>query len=369
MYQLWQLAGTVALLIMSILLTFVFCFWFVYLLDTIRRKWKFYKNELRCLQQGTNGIQQQTLAYNAKTELVKNIMLFFLNLIEWIAFIIARMGYMIYFAEEFFHHSQSLNLNADPFPTTINNTNDKKNRIFVFYSIYYLANIFFVLSLVLMACLCMYLAARIARKSWIKSNRIPHLISFFLICCIVNQILASFCCSHIFANWFTTLLIIASFYIALKQYRKLQMVIGWSIVDLFVCRKRNSMAKLAKTKIRFRRFFTLLCIGILLLSFNQLITAAGQTYVLIFRMKNSSLYTCRLSLCVNSHFSTPAIALTFKKILIYGKFAVGLVGASFIFIPYILYGLYTMSIMLWRLYKGKTGYKTHFHNHMYAPLV
>ena len=106
---------------MSILLTFVFCLWFVYLLNTIRRKWKFYKNELRCLKQGTNGVQQQTLAYNAKTELVKNIMLFFLNLIEWIAFIIARMGYMIYFAEKLLHHSQSRDLNADPFPTTILN--------------------------------------------------------------------------------------------------------------------------------------------------------------------------------------------------------------------------------------------------------
>ena len=369
MNQWWLLVGSITLLIVSLLTTVVFCFWFVYLFDAIRRKWKFYKNELRCLQQGTSDVQQQTLAYNAKTELVKNILLFFLNLTEWMAFIFARVGYIYHFIHEIFqegNHHQSVYLIADSFFAVLNITTGTIKLKFSFLSFLFLTNIFFVMSIILVASLCMYLAARIGRKSWIKSNRIPHLIVFFLVCSIINHLLASFCSSLIVSHWITVLLVIASVCIALKQYRKLKMVMGWTIVDLYVCRKKTSMAKQVKIRRRFTRLFTLIWTGIFLLSLDQFLGTIIKTLMLIFRQKNTTSFD--ISLCESIYFLTP----TFKDILFAlfaCKFVLGGVGASFIFISYIGYGLFTMCIMLWRLYRGKTEYKTHYHNEIYAPLI
>ena len=368
MNHLYLLIGTVGLLIVSILTTFVFCFWSVYLLDAIHRKWKFYKNELRCLQQGTVDVQQQTLAYNAKTELVKNILLFFLNLTEWLAFIIARMGYILYFSHEFSHHvaNQSLHVNSEAFFSVLNITTGTVGIEISVYSFLFLADIFFVLSLVLVACLCMYLAARIARRSWIKSNRIPHLISFFLICCIVNQILASFCLSHIIADWFSVLLVASSYLIALKQYKKLQMVIGWTIADLNSCRKKASLAKQIKTKRKFSRLFTLIWAGFFLFALSQLLSSIMHTMLLIFRQNDTS--AIDISLCKRLHFILPVYKYIYD-VLFYVKFCLELLGNLFIFIPYVCHGLLTMCIVAWRRCNGKTGFRTRYNYGKDSPLI
>ena len=63
--------------------TISFCFWFIYLIEAIRRKWNISRRALGCLQQGDCDLQQQILTYNSKTEFVKNVFLFFMNLVEW----------------------------------------------------------------------------------------------------------------------------------------------------------------------------------------------------------------------------------------------------------------------------------------------
>ena len=67
------------------LFTVVFCFWFIYLVDAIKRKRSFYKAALRCVL-GKSDLQQQMLAYNAKTQLIKFVMRFIANHIEWAGF-------------------------------------------------------------------------------------------------------------------------------------------------------------------------------------------------------------------------------------------------------------------------------------------
>ena len=76
-------------LVLGILTTIVFCFWFVYLLDALRRKWKIYRRVLKCLQEGVLDLQQHMLIHNSKTELVKNVFLFFMNIVEWSGFLLA----------------------------------------------------------------------------------------------------------------------------------------------------------------------------------------------------------------------------------------------------------------------------------------
>ena len=47
MSQWWLIACIIFLLVVSMLTTIVFCFWFIYLIDAIFRKGKIYKNTKR----------------------------------------------------------------------------------------------------------------------------------------------------------------------------------------------------------------------------------------------------------------------------------------------------------------------------------
>ena len=62
-------------------------------------------------------------------------------------------------------------------------------------------NPFVVLSLILLASLCMYLSERFANKSWIKSNNVPYLIGFFFCWEMGIRILSFFCAVEISALW------------------------------------------------------------------------------------------------------------------------------------------------------------------------
>ena len=49
--------------------------------------------------------------------------------------------------------------------------------------------------------------------------------------------------------------------------------------------------------------------------------------------------------------------------------SIRIIGILFIFIAYIGYGLCTMSVLLWRLFTGKTCYRTHFPVQLNTPLI
>ena len=369
MSQWWFLIFSVILGIISLLITVVFCFWFIYLLGAIRHKWSIYRAALRSFQQGECDDQQQMRAYNAKTELVKNVFLFFLNLVEWISCIFARIAYALNFTLQYSQpeiNEDNYQNESQQFFAVLDIPQSNVKFSLSAYSFLFLPNNLLVLSLILVASLCMYLAARNARKSWIKSKYIPHLICSSILFLIAIQIIAIFCSIHILADFCNIVLVTISVIIALKQYMKLRMVINWTIVDLSITLRRKQLAKQVKMRQNFIRYFSLIWIGTFMLISCEYLRALLHTLVIIFR--NDGITNISISLCENSHFSTPAIN-DILTVLFFSKFVLGMLGASFIFIPYIVYGLSTMCIILSRKYRGKTGYRTHYHNEVYAPLI
>ena len=91
------------------------------------------------------------------------------------------------------------------------------------------------------------------------------------------------------------------------------------------------------------------------------------SFIILRENEHSSFYKY-LSLCGASHFSSPDVGYIFI-ILYWTKITLIVIGSSLILIPYIGYSLLTMCTILWRLCKGKTGYKTHYRNPLFAPLI
>ena len=363
----WAIVCLVLIALVSLVTTIVFCFWSVYLFDAIRQKRKSYQKTILRIKEGYGDEQQHILAYNAKTEYVKNLFLLIQNFIEWIAFTSAKLGYVLYLMKEYDHYEGQAH-NASEYTNYgvlfIQQDEMQPNYSFA-YSFLFLPDTFNIMSLIVIASLCMYLASRQARTSWIKSTRIPYLIGFFLICCVIIEILASFCSSHIIADWLSAILITVSLIIAFKQYKMLKMVINWSIVDLDVSQRKKLMEKQLKLKKHFTRIFTCIFAGYLSLLICSYLMTIFHTLVISFRENDSSY---RLSLCHKPEFSNSTFTIILS-IIFYTKFVFELIGISCIFIPYIGYGLSTMYVVLWRLLKGRTGYRTHFHNELSKRLI
>ena len=367
-----QLFGLICLVIIAfgcLLTTFVFCFWFVYLLDAVRSKWKFYKNALRCLQQENFDSQQQILIYNAKTEFVKNVFLFVMNFIEWLAVISICIAYVIKIAEITILGCQEGN--------KVNITNSSHYPIqipciikIVAFRIPFLVLIFIslsqfctVLSFVLIASLCMYLANRLSQCSWITSDNIPYLISLFILYQVVYQIIALFCSFLIIAEFANVFLFTVSTLFALKEYRKLLMVINWTIVDLRVSGNNLLLRKQIKSKKIFIQVFTFIWIGSILVLAYQFIRFFLFLVLIVSQSYSSS--EIDISLCQDSHMHIPVIADIFYILNIANKILI-IIGIVLIYTPYIGYGLSTMFVVLRRLYTGKSAYRTHYRNPLYA---
>ena len=223
----------------------------MYLIEAIRRKWNIYRRALGCLQQGDCDLQQQILTYSSKTEFVKNVFLFFMNLVEWTGIMLACILIVptyIDYTQYLTHKNQSMIILGRSiyvyFSSNISGTLFLESSSFP-----NLHNISFVLSIILIASLCMYLAARYAQKSWIKSDKIPFMIGIFLVGEILTQIAASFCYTHVIAMWCDVLLLTASLIIAFQQYRKLIMIINWLIVDLKVCNNTTLLRRQIRMKL------------------------------------------------------------------------------------------------------------------------
>ena len=354
--------------IIVVFTTILFCFWSIYLIEAIRRKWNIYRRALGCLQQGDCDLQQQILTYNSKTEFVKNVFLFFMNLVEWTGFMLACilsvLTYLDY-TQNPTHKNQSM-ITLGIYVYFPNNNN---GTLFLeSFSFSNLHNISFVLSIILIASLCMYLAARYAQKSWIKSDKIPFMIGVFLVGEILTQIAASFCYTHVIAVWCDAFLLTASLIIAFQQYRKLIMIINWLIVDLKICNNRTLLRRQIRMKRNFTRIFRLILTGAALVILSQYLESILLTSFIILRENEHSSFYKHISLCEVSYFSSPDVGYIFI-ILSWIKMILAFVGLSFIFIPYIGYSLIAMCTILWRLCKGKTGYKTHYRNPLFVPLI
>ena len=204
------------------------------------------------------------------------------------------------------------------------------------------------MSMAILGSLCMYLSARYAQKSWIKSNRIPYWICFFLFCSIASQILVTICYTHIIGIWCDMILVTLSIVFAWKQYRKLNMVLQWSIVDLRVNGDIELLDRHVRMKRRFNRIFTTIWIGISFLSMAIFVYVIARTTKFMFHISNQP-FTERL-LCNTSYISYfDSNAFVFADSVIELLLLLGMLFGS---IFYIGYGLCTMYVLLWRLCKG-----------------
>ena len=344
-----ELTLFLGLSILCILVTVVFCFWCIYLLDGMKRKWKLHRNAYDSLEMDENN-QEEIMAYNAETEFTKYVFLFFINLAEWVTLmttaltftpnLILRYDVIVSKGE----HLANLSHGSDL---------DEQKGMKRFISSLTFGNWSIncsILSLVLVASLCSYLAARQARLSWIKSNEIPYLIVFFLISLIVTQTISTIYSTIYFliSNLCYSLLFITALIIMTKQYRKLLMVINWSIVDLQISGNIHLLKKQIRMKCRFKRIFKFLFASYII---------AIPNFILITMLDIISVCSEQTAL-INSKivelFHPTAYVLYLVQCVIV------LTAMMFLSIPYTGFGISTICVIIWRLINGKTGYKTHF---------
>ena len=330
--------------VVYILHAIVFWFWFIYLVDAMKRKRGYYKTTLRCIEVESDP-HLLMLAYNAKTELVKFVYLFCLNLVDWAGITTALTLYISQFVWD---NQQELPTDHSPL---------RSGKWFNLYNIHFtcIVNLCLVISMVIIGSLCMYLSARYAQKSWITSNRIPYWICFFLLSTSTAQVLVIICDTYIIGMWLDNIVVTLSVFFAWKQYRMLNMVIQWSIVDLRVSGSIELLEKQVRMKRRFNRIFTTIWIGFSCALVVNYIYLISQTAHILHNMGNHS-FTDIL-------FCPSKVETNYDMVKNLLEEIMAIIGCLFIFIPYIGYGLCTMFVILWRLIKGKTGYRTHFHVH------
>ena len=353
-----------------VLTTFVFCFWFVYLLDAIKSKWKFYRNALRCLSQEKSDSQQQMIVYNAKTEFVKNVFLFVMNFMEWLTLVFICILYIYEIAKNLHCHEGNGHNN-------ITNSSHKSIQIPCIVTIISEYRTSFssricvsfpdhcaLLSMVLVGSLCMYLASRYSQCSWLSSSKAACLISLLILYQVVYEIIASFCSLFILSKCFNLLIKTVSGLVILKQYRKLLMVINWSIVDMRVHGNNILLKRQIRMKQTFIRHSSLIWIGVIILLFYYCIELVlFISSILILSPQQFSLFTCEIPF-----LPTSEIYGIFTILNLVNK-CVFMVGILLVYSQYVCLGLSTLAVVLWRLYTGKSAYRTHFHNELYAPLV
>ena len=225
--------------------------------------------------------------------------------------------------------------------------------------------VFAITSMAILGSLCDYLSARYAHKSWIKSEKFPYWICFFLFSSIAGLILLTVCYTYIVGVWFNNIIYLASVIYPWKQYRKLNMVLQWSVVDLRVSGHKKSLEYYVRMKRRFNRILTTVFIGSSLILFYNFITLITQTTRFILRMYNHVFIDSLLC----SYLIEPDLDSVVFQILYVFASILMILAFSITFIPYIGYGLFTMCVILWRLFRGKTGYRTHFHVQLTRPLI
>ena len=363
MVQLWLLVYLTVLGLLCLLTTVVFCFWSLYLLQTVIHKWNIYKKALKYLKEASDDYHQQISAYNAETELVKNVFLFCINLTEWLAVIIVSAAYIW----------NSADIQAQC-PNRMNSTEYKSgDSSFILCLLDYykmqpntlifrsLAKNLFVFSLVLVSSLCTYLAGRYTQISWIRSNSIPHRIGIFVLYLVVIQFLAIFDSTEIvvFVRWSNTFLFTLAFIITLKEYRRLCMVINWTIVDLKVRRnKPRLVARHIRIKRMSNRIFTFIMIGVFTILCSEYIEDTLITLTLIAQYDFS---VSSIGFLQQDSFVISNITHRISDMYPIG-YCTSVLGIIIMSFPYNGYGLLTMYTIAWRLYKGKSGYQTHFPN-------
>ena len=360
----WYLINLIISGLITVLITCIFWFWFIYLLKAILQKRKIYRSALRCIEHGDYGSQEKMVIYNAETQLVKNIFLFFMNIVEWLAFFYNSIIYFYEVYQSHIHCSIESNKNNTEqihdhlrIPCFLTTT-EMRYDSYLFSSFLFVGDNLIVLSLVLIACLCEYLAARFSQVSWIKSRNKLTFFTIFVVYLIVIQIISLFCSIVIIAKWFNTLLLTISFILAVRQYKKLNLVINWTIMDLKISNvNKKLLRKIIAQKKAFNCVFRFIWIGTLVMLgieyFRNIVMVAKIV------LNNSNSLNFDISLCYSQYDTNPIISdLLAISLVLDNIFSTA--GFIIYFIPYIGIGITSMYVKIWRLAKGIPRFKMRF---------
>ena len=242
-----------------LLVSTVFVFWFVYLFERIFHYWKYYNSALRASKDYTEQV-----VYERKTELVKVIFLFAINLIEYTCL-------MAYVALRIFVNTQGPDSDLSAHFLTSHQYELLSFTQISFSVMYDLV----IINLALISTLCRYLAAKYAEKSWINNKHVKKYLSLLAILIIIITILYSFCYLVFLAKCLQFLLEVSILAITIKQFKRLIMVIDWKIVGLGIDNDANNIFVL-KSLIQNRRrsviCMTIIFIGAFLLIFSEFLT-------------------------------------------------------------------------------------------------
>ena len=358
----WLIINLVLINFIVLLTTVIFCSWFVYLLRTIQKQWKSYGSLIHTSSHQNHSME----VYNAKTEFTKNIFLSFMNLVEWLAFVTNCGSYLIkvFYSDSYCQYNNTSNQSVyrdedKTIPCFLKST-QMHYTSGLMNSILFLGDNLIVLSLILISCLCEYLVERYSHKSWLKSNKIPVIIAIFLTYLTVIQFISLFCFTLIIARWFNTILLTVSLVIVVRQYKKLEMVVQWTITDLEISQvSRRVLKAVIRQKKALSAVSKFIWVGTVIMIADEYF----RNILLIVRMplteRNSSNFY--VSVCDSAHSVYPLIS-DLLGISIEVDNLIGLAGFFIFFTPYIAVGIANLCAIAWRLVKGSSGHKTHFHN-------
>ena len=362
----WFLINLTISGLITIIIACIFCFWFVHLLQAILQKRKIYISALRCVEHGECGSQEQMVVYNAETELVKNLFLFFMNIVEWLAFL---LNIIVYWYELYQSHINCSILSKEN--NTVYNNGHLKIPCFLtatemsydsnlFTSYLFVGDNLIILGLVLIACLCEYLAARYSQVSWIKSTNKIQFFAIFVVYMAATQFISLFCSIVLIAKWFNTLLLTLSLIMAVRQYKKLNLVIKWAIADLEISKNnRKLLDKFVVQKRAFNYVFNFIWVGTVFMLGIEYFRNVVLVAKIVLNSSNSQSFD--ISLCYSQLNTNPLIS-DFLAISLVLDNVLGTAGFLIYFAPYIGIGIATMYVRMWRLAKGIPSYRTHFRN-------
>ena len=336
-----------------------FCFWFVYLLQLVLQKRNSYKATLRNLE---SSINSQNISFQVKTDFVKYLFLFVMNIVEVLSITIAVVPTTIrsIFLEPNNINNSIINemhlhkINVLFLQSSKGLLNPYEIRFLVYTST--LALNLFILSISLMTSLCVYLSARYARKSWIKSTNIRYYLGITIVFIVINQVCTLLSCiftvtMEIMHFIFETVLFVSM----VKQSRRLKMIVNWTIVDLNISKTNRTLCKrLKRRQKRFVKLLHSLWIGVFLIVVSDFLSTVAFVGLTDWNSIHEHRDTCMVQNNNITAYVTTPIIMASNLIFI--------IGITLILLPYIAVGLYTMVIVLWRCAKGKTGYRTKFRN-------
>ena len=344
--------------VIFIVSTVAFIFWFIYLLQELLSRKAIYKSALkRCNE--NNSLEQRETVYKANTDYVKTIFLFSINIFEWIEGLYFFVDYMYYIGIAYVVHL----LENSPIENQVNSYVGKflwsteTLNTYIFKNIMFTGYNFLLLTLTSTACLCNYLTARYARKSWIKHNKIPYIITLTVVFIILTQISSLFCFIRVIVRWIHLLVLILVLAFGIHQSRKLRMVINWTIVDLEI--SKNNLKQLKKLKsmiFNFRIYITVYWIGCI----SIFVSILGANIYLTSHIVLQNIFEKQhnYNLCIDkSEYQLPSYIETF--LLVVENIAC-LLGYFVVYVPYTVFGYYSMSVLIWRRVTGRAEYCTRY---------